>query len=340
MRIRNVIICVLCSLSIIGCAKEKTFTEKADQSIENIDGALHFATADVFHETVKQLASGEITLADFESTYRFKSLSSYVDEAFDALSDIDTEDLWRSCFAFYSDVVVTDNEGIVFPKIPSRAHSNICNREGVYYVGDVRYQITPDELIATSVSPETKAETSVSLEYIAKDPETKVTVTESIKPVSERYMTSDRQVIGEASIIRITTYNGSTSTARLRLDFYVEIYASGQKKGLFGWNSYNTIFTLEKFCCTVPVTYNANINPVVLQLGGDFNNFIEEVSTHERSNWTWQYPLGSLTATPFDVMPSNFGRFSFRVLSRGTGDCGAFYVKGLYPPYAEIPACR
>ncbi|MBN1926704.1 MAG: hypothetical protein JW798_12790 [Prolixibacteraceae bacterium] len=112
--------------------------------ISNIDGILHFESEQDFLNLM-DLQSKQIQEKneEFEKSFNFISCRMIADEAFDCMGNVKTEDDFYEIMDEYSDVIYLDGE-IVRRVVDDLFYSRICNRDGIFFIGDKALKVTKE----------------------------------------------------------------------------------------------------------------------------------------------------------------------------------------------------
>ena len=215
-----------------GSTKEYYYNQ---EDIVCLDGTLHFKTSEAFLGTIDHLAN-ETNIEAFDKMYNFYSLASYITEVTRTLIGIENEnERIQRATRNYPELVEYLGEGVVVPKIMGRGYTLVANPEGVYYVEGVKYTITPENLIAEYPTSEKNPNGKVEvLDYIVPFKKTGTRATEG-QFYDVRYEGSDRKVFCRVSNVKYASPGCPEA-------LYIESHISGQKKNIFGWNSYSSNF--------------------------------------------------------------------------------------------------
>ena len=338
------VIAAIAALFFIGCSKENINPENENQpetpagDIVCIDGTLHFSSSEVFLETVRSLTKEGADLAGFEKSHGFTSMSSVIDQAIDILSEQEDEMSYNAALESYSDILQSDDDGWITPRISARGYTNIINPEGVYYINGTKYQITPEKLVIESANNTTRAKEVAEFDYISPvDENFQTRVKEDYEYTNDKYQSGDRRAYARAHIIRYIVNVGS-SRYDISIDF--QMHMTGQKKSLFGWNTYATVHTVEGLLFTIVQkglsTSDFSGGQVVASNPG-----VSSYTSSECKDYFLTIPtsINLRYAWVVSTVAPTFSTLRYRALNRGTGDCGIAYNM-ITAPTAPISSCR
>jgi hypothetical protein len=315
-------------------------TEMVSGEIYQQDGILHFPSAEKCMETIHALTAVDADLSSFEDQYHFTSLTSVVDEALDVLSEIEDPDAYASALDTYEDLLTVTEGGLVVPRIIARGYSHIANPEGVFYVNDIKYTVTPEKVIYESTGTRSSikgefvdyiSEISYTDDDVPEINETRAETVTDTKYYDLNYATSDRKVFFRAHVIRHSFVDAGPNPGTHYYD--VQFHMSGQKKSLFGWNSYNTIFSIAHLRCSL---FSPGFSNVGIRVISSYSVNTELIESTECKNYYLTIP-NALVAT-YSGAPQliGFNVLKLRATSRGTGGCGV--AVNVYPfSIMEVP---
>ena len=133
------------TMLLTGCQKD--FEKIDNQIIQNesdikvIDGTLYFSDVDAFIRITNDL--GELSGKDrdeWEESINFKSLRSEINDVFNLIENAKTENDVQQILINNEDIIY-DKEGMIVSKIPIVLYQSICNREGVFFVGNTIHKV-------------------------------------------------------------------------------------------------------------------------------------------------------------------------------------------------------
>ena len=247
-----------------------------------------------------------------------------IDIAIDEISKAKSQNDYDFLLNKHSDLVVIDND-LLCQRIKARIYTNICNKDGIFYVGGNKYTVTQNTVTISEVNTRSGNQVEVdSYNYMSssKEQEIETRAAETgrweTRHIDVQYEGNDRKVFARVATI-LVRYGTSASGYE---EAFLQVHMSGQKKSWFSWNSYSTSFLLEDFHFSTQFrSYNGNDLPLY-SYGGlqDLKNFSSGV---DYQNYYVTLPLPRMNG--INNKFKGFGCITLRARSRGTGNCGAIY---------------
>ncbi|MGN0092743.1 MAG: hypothetical protein ACI35M_06705 [Alistipes sp.] len=313
-----------------------------DNRIQGKDGVLYFPDAESCINTMLLLSShGSELQKQFESTFNFISIRSWIDVLKDDLEQCTTQDEYDDTWEYCKEYLYKEDD-MVLPKISAVGYMSIANLDGIFYIGDIKHTITPDALIVEDTNALSRSESKQSIAYNASfyiPDETRSTTT--VRCTDNRYVTSNYKIFSRTNLIRyITAEKLANGNTIYKAKFSVQVHTFGhKKKALIGWNDYKDRYYIEEFHFDV-VIGNAQFS---------FRQYNDHFSHSEycRDLYYTQAcdpnPDGFfIVASPDIPMPENaFRCIVHRCRSRSIGKCGVLTDNNYcrQSPILPIAAC-
>lgn len=309
---------------------DDTNAQEQQSSISNIDGVIHFSDSKAFAETATILSTKD-KLTEFETKYNFKSMSGILDDAIEEISEAKSIDELKSLKAKHSGILNTSDE-LITPKVIARIYTNVCNKDGIFYIGDSKYKITPTEVLIYNTSNTKSGNAPFSYNYIVENTDNNTTKglvsNDKTCYVDVQLEKDKRKVFARFHLIKMY-YTNEPPMSGFHEDYSFQIHMSAQKKSWLGWNSYKTSYMLEEFHCRMKFEYAGapDWQPVDKEdltkfHFGSYDNLYNESSNGDMGDFYITRWIGSRTT---NAVFKGFDCITFRARSRGTGNCGAVY---------------
>lgn len=301
-------------------------------NIKAKDGALHFTDQTTFFKDIEKISNmSDEEFSDFEKQLGFKSLSTYLEEAYEAFDNLKTEFDLKEWQIKYADIVEL-RDSIVTPLISSSAYQRTINRNGEYFLENAFAKVIGGNLITIVDGDKKKLKSALNLK-----------TSDSNKGIFiDKIIHSKIDVKNDLTISPFGAPCGSEWLATMRqdgkrkvfLDFYViihrgineyagvvEVQAAGHKKTIFGWNKYKTRYRIE------------NVSFSLVNGKGQTISVSEASGNNTKDTHTYSLVTQLNDANHIDlyVGPSPFTYAKARAVSRGTTPYWAVLCCNTYP---------
>lgn len=125
----------------------KTYDSVLDSIVVTNDGALKFLTPSVYFAVVDSLLTfSEQELDNWEKSIGFSSMRKAVNDVMDLIYESTSEADVINIINSNNDVVKGGGK-ILSPLIGAKFYRNILNRHGDFYVGDIKYHVSPENVV-------------------------------------------------------------------------------------------------------------------------------------------------------------------------------------------------
>lgn len=252
---------------------------------------------------------------EFEQTYQFHSMRSYIDEMYRELDACDSREEYDALLETCSDYLEY-SEGRLIPRVSSAGYQRIADESGVFYVGDVKHTVKPGKVLIETIDPVTRAVSEEAIEYEMPFTLPSETRDETVNRYTDvTYQIPGYKVFSRTHIIRNVTVEIINGQPYYHSQFDFQVHMSSQKnKTLIGWNSYKTRFQIERVHFDVTIEQKkfvfANYNT-----GNSWNSDVEL--------YDYYLPVAlAIFHGGLASMPIDFKCIVHRVHTNATGDCG------------------
>ena len=293
------------------------------------DGSLCFrSTKDYFAVTDSLIKLTDQELNNWEKTMGFVSYRSYVNkfvnEVEEAYNDEDF-DKFDQLLNKYAEYIYLDTDSLVKPFIKSKTYQCITNKDGVFYLGDVKNVV--DETSVYSIGKERSMSPRIS--YVMTGNAREVTDVIGYKEYSYKKADYTKMVITSCSLLRNVVLTDTQGTNEACIQFH--IFVDGKrKKG--SWKHYSTSYAVEQIECVfknIPLTVNED---QTLKSIGDFelsHPGLDEADVSD--NHTFVYNLG-LSVRNYTKPVQHAACIHYKAITGGTNPegLGYNYANGKY----------
>lgn len=307
-----------------------------DSRIECKDGCLHFPDAESCLNTIQLLASAsDSERKEFESSFNFQSMRSWVDLLKDDLDQCTTQseydDVWEYCKEY-----LYKEDDVVLPKITAVGYMSIANLDGVFYIGGIKHTVTPESVVIEDTESSTRSADLKSIEYnVPFTVPTDTRTTEMVRCTDNRYETSKYKIFSRTNLIRYTTAEKIKDKTIYKMTFAIQVHTFGhKKKAIIGWNDYKDRYYIEEF----------HFDVIIGNYQGTFREYCDHFSHSEYCRdlyytQPWDESGGFFAFdTPDIPMPQGVFRcIVHRCRSRSLGNCGVLTDKSPCRPAPILP---
>lgn len=225
------------------------------------DGALHFTdTSNYSTHLEKIMELSDVEFKEFEKFVGFRSLSTVLEEAYEAFDELKTESDLQAWKNKYGDVVEL-RDSVVTPLIRQTRFQRLANRSGEYHFGGAYAKVTEQQVIIITDGDKSKLKSAAKLNV--SDNKNGILILDFPPFGRDGDRTSESSTSQSRDVARCQ--GGWLSAMRQEgkrkvfIDFYiypnpfpggkicteVEVVAAGHKKTLFGWNKYKSQYCLS-----------------------------------------------------------------------------------------------
>lgn len=254
------------------------------------DGSLRFrSTEDYFTITDSLVKLSDQELNNWEETIGFVSYRSYTDKLIDEIEEAYNNDDFNKVNSLLNDnakYVYMDTDSIVKPLIKSKAYQSVTNKDGIFYLGDLKNVVDDTYIYAIgkqrSISPK--------LSYVM---ESNLRSTADLIQYKEySYTKKDRtkKVISSCSLIKnivLTDVQGANISI-----VQFQIFVDG-KRYKRGWKHYSTGYSVQDIECVfkdIPMTVRED---QTLEASEDFPyTHPGRIDAGESKNHTFVFNIG------------------------------------------------
>jgi len=313
-----------------------------DINVKVKNGALHFTDTASFFKDLEAISKmSEEEFVAFEKYLGFKSLSTSLNEAYEAFDILRSESDLKKWKTQFGDIVEL-RDSVVTPLVPLSTYQRITNRAGEYYQGDAYAKVTEDKIITVANGDKSELKEALSNK--------KATTGDGV--FVDKIVHRRQEITSNSPNISLTSAapcGGGFLGARREydkrkvfLDFYVIIYrgiseyagvveveAAAHKKTWLGWNKYKTRFRIENLNFSIVNGKGQTIT--VYDASGN--------NTSDTYTYTLTTSLNDVNNINNYVGPSDFQYAGARAASRGTNPYWAVICcnTGCAPDYGNYP---
>lgn len=256
------------------------------------DGSLSFRNVDDYFAVTDSLIKlNDEDFVNWENSIGFVSYRSYVDKLTDeveeAINDSNSDKV-SSLLNDYAKFISLDEDSIVKPNIKSETYRRITNKDGVFYIGDLKNVVDETSIYAVdngmtrSVSPKLSYVITNNLRGLA-DP---------INYTEYSYIKKDetKMVITKCSLVKNIALTDAQGKNFSCVQF--QIYVDG-KRSKRGWKHYSTGYTVKDITCVFKDIPTAVYPDETLKSTGDYLfTHPGEDSQGKSKNHTFVYNIG------------------------------------------------
>lgn len=257
------------------------------------DGTLRFRSVnDYFAVTDSLIKLTDQELAAWEGSIGFESYRSYVGKFISEVEEAynyDDLEKFNSLLNEYSEYIYLDTDSLVKPVIQSKTYQIVANKDGAFYLGDVRNQVD-----ATSVyAVENKRSMSTRIPYVVSSNTRGLTDIIGYDEFSYKKADYTKMVISSCSLVKNVVLTDAQGNNFSCVQF--QIFVDG-KKFKRGWKHYSTTYGVKDIICkfkNIPVTVNED---QTLKSSEDlvFSHPGFDDTKSESENHTFVYDLGAV----------------------------------------------
>lgn len=307
-----------------------------DSRIECKDGCLHFPDAESCLNTIQLLASAsDSERKEFESSFNFQSMRSWVDLLKDDLEQCTTQSEYDDVWEYCKEYLYKEGD-VVLPKITAVGYMSIANLDGVFYIGGIKHTVTPESVVIEDTESSTRSADLKSIEYnVPFTVPTDTRTTEMVRCTDNRYETSKYKIFSRTNLIRYTTAEKIKDKTIYKMTFAIQVHTFGhKKKAIIGWNDYKDRYYIEEF----------HFDVIIGNYQGTFREYCDHFSHSEYCRdlyytQPWDESGGFFAFdTPDIPMPQGVFRcIVHRCRSRSLGNCGVLTDKSPCRPAPILP---
>lgn len=153
MKVKLFLSIILTSLIMVSCQNDLLSEVQTDVDLQtksldskvgarcfvNDEGALVFETLEDYNILIDSISKlSETEFLEWEKEIGFESYRTYTNRLMDELDNSTEFQMTKKLDANYQNYLLVKEEGLLLPKIPSQIYASICNREGYFYVGEIK----------------------------------------------------------------------------------------------------------------------------------------------------------------------------------------------------------
>lgn len=284
------------------------------------EGILHFENSDKLLELMNSLEGmSEDEFYEWENNNQFYSLYHAIQDAEDKIFSDSLS--FETNLKAYNNLVYLDNDNLIQPYVRARFYQLICNKDGYFYIGKYKHQITNNEVITVdnklrSIERKNYIENNTVQTRVEEDPRFPVG--------SSSYKGNKRLVQITMLYIRkmIRDANGNWVGQQV-----LQLESTAGKKIMGKYKKYKTIHS-----CDVLAFYVDNV--AYQKSDGSYSSYVVRYealggagSVGEEKVWIMTYPLSPrgiwIPEQYIPVKQTDLHILQVRVKTRGTGDSGA-----------------
>lgn len=262
----------LLSCALFSCSENATLDEVGNEtslvktkSVDDLsyyvreDGALCFSSVENYYSITNLLVNmTQEEYENWEKQNRFTSYRTFTNGIIDEIENAQyrgDESNVKELLSTYSKYVYMNKDSIIMPIIQSNSYRCITNKDGVFYLNDVK-NIVDDKYIYTEPNSMTKS-SPIKHSYIISNKLLR-DEDEHVAYDNKEYKKSDntKSVNANCKLIRHIVHKDAQGTFYALVQFEVTCFGRRNKKA-GGWQRYNTSHTIENIHChfkNIPVS--------------------------------------------------------------------------------------
>lgn len=286
------------------------------------DGSLRFrSTEDYFAITDSLIKLTDQELNNWEESIGFISYRSYVDKLIGEVEEAynnDDSNKVNSLLNEYAKYIYLDTDSIVKPLIRSKVYQSVTNKDGIFYLGDLKNVVDDTSIYAIGKERSVSPKLSYAMESNLRSTTDLIQYNEYSYPKKD----GTKMVISSCSLVKniaLTDVQGNNVSC-----VQFQIFVDG-KRHKRGWKHYSTGYSVKDITCRfkdIPLAVNSD---QTLKSTGDFNfSHPGRDNAGESKNHTFVYNIG-LSVKNYTRPIQHAACIHYKAITRGTDPEGLGY---------------
>ncbi len=335
---------VISGIIFFSCTQESDVSRLSDGMLPvSSKTSLHFASEKEFFDAVDEFTHPNADIRLLEEKYGFKSLLTYLEDIADRLESITDSVTFREAAKCYEDYFIVDEHGMLHPRYKSLGYLSIANRDGIFYVGDKLYRVTPSEIeIYSPDSVRTKSSQPERIPYSFpwSCEASQVTRGRGDVFIDRFYIANKRRLWVRAYTVAYFTSSGNnTYNVKYSFEFHAFQYFYNWL-GIYKKEKTTFYFDSVLWSFAIPSKHGLYTNPSGYLKSGDFNPGDNASFGSQRcKNYYLTYNHPNTFVLNYPYVP-DVRIMRFRGRSNETGNCGIVENFNIPATYTELKQCR